>query len=83
MPERHLDEQQQREPLERFGQAEDELEICIALAAVVGQMLQLRTLNPVEQHEIAHDFHQLRSRLLGRPDLREAAWPRSAETNKE
>jgi hypothetical protein len=66
-----------REPLAALGMTEVELDIWYALADVAGRMLQLPTLHPMEEHETAHDFHKLQSRLLARPGLRAAGWPQS------
>jgi hypothetical protein len=60
----------------KVGMTSDEIAIWHQLAAAAGRMLQLPVLHPMEQHETAHDFHKLQLRLLARPGLRAAGWPR-------
>lgn len=68
--------QQERDSLTKLGMTPVEVEIWDALGKVAGRMLQLPVLHPMEQHETAHDFHKLQLRLLARPGLRAAGWPR-------
>ena len=70
------DAQPDRERLTAHGMTEDELDVWYALADVAGRMLRLPILHPMEQEETAHDFHKLQNRLLARPGLRAAGWPR-------
>ncbi len=63
-----------RESLARLGMTDAELDVWYALADVAGRMLQLPVLHPMEQHETAHDFHKLQSRLQARPGLRAGKW---------
>jgi hypothetical protein len=65
--------------LRALGMTDEEQNLWDALAAVAGRMLQLPDLHPMEQHEVAHDFHKLQLRLLARPGLRAAGWPRPTE----
>lgn len=68
-----------REPLLKLGMTEQELEIWDALADAAGKMLNLPLLHPIERHEVVHDFHKLQLRLLARPGLRAAGWPKKEE----
>jgi hypothetical protein len=70
------DPQLDRDGLANLGMTPAELEVWYRLGEVAGRMLQLPVLHPMEQHETAHDFHKLQSRLLARPGLRAAGWPR-------
>ena len=65
---------QGRRNLVNLGMTEAELDIWYALARVAGAMLGLPELYPMQQEEIAHDFHKLQSRLLARPVFRAAGW---------
>jgi hypothetical protein len=65
---------QGRRNLVKLGMTEAELDIWYALAPVAGTMLELPELYPMQQEEIAHDFHKLQSRLLARPVFRAAGW---------
>jgi hypothetical protein len=64
----------QRENLVELGMTQAELDVWYALGSVAGTMLYLPELYPMQQEEIAHDFHKLQSRLLARPVFRAAGW---------
>lgn len=70
------DRQCERESLARLGMTAAEIDVWLGLAEVAGRMVQLPTLHPMEQHETAHDFHELQLRLLAGPGFRAAGWPR-------
>jgi hypothetical protein len=65
--------------LQALGMTAEEQDLWSALASVAGRMLQLPELHPMERHEAAHDFHKLQVRLLARPGLRAAGWPRPTD----
>ena len=65
-----------RAALARLGMTEDELELWELIAAAAGRMLALPVLHPMERAELASDFHRIQLRLLARPGLRAAGWPR-------
>jgi hypothetical protein len=67
------------QPLLEYGMTEEEVKAWNALARVAGAMLALPVLHPMEQQEVASDFHRLQLRLLARPGLRAAGWPREQE----
>jgi len=68
--------QSDRKSLAELGMTDAELDVWYALADVASQMYQLPTLHPMEAHETQHDCHKLELRLLARPGLRAAGWPR-------
>src|SRR5918993_1339942 len=62
----------QRENLVELGMTQAELDVWYALGSVAGTMLYFPELYPMQQEEMAHDFHKLQSRLLARPVFRAA-----------
>ena len=54
----------------------EELELWEELGSLAGRMLGLPVLHPMEQQELATDFHRIQLRLLARAGLRAAGWPR-------
>ncbi len=68
--------QADRKSLAKLGMTDAELDIWAALAEVAGRMLQLPVLHPMEQEETCHDMHKLQLRMLARPGLRAAGWPK-------
>jgi hypothetical protein len=69
---------QARAALARLGMTKDELDLWELVSATAGRMLALPVLHPMERQETATDFHQIQLRLLARPGLRAAGWPRES-----
>jgi hypothetical protein len=65
-----------RDALAELGMTQDELDLWELVGAAAGRMLALPLLHPMEQQETATDFHRIQLRLLARPGLRAAGWPR-------
>lgn len=70
------DERGSRESLAEYGMTDEEIGLWYDLAALAGRFLQLPTLHPNERAEAVVEFHRLQNRLLARPGLRAAGWPR-------
>jgi hypothetical protein len=54
---------------------DEEIGLWYDLATLAGRFLQ-PPLYPKERNEAAVEFHRLQNRLLARPGLRAAGWPR-------